>query len=216
MFRNTHFIKNRGFTLLEVVAAIFLLLVGMTGVFAVINNTIKLMASSPYKLTAAYLAQEGIEVVRNIRDTNLIMGLDWKDLDRAPASSNEQKTCPDAAYVDVAFDTDTLRSPFPVGQCNDISDLNTNLFLVTFDGGVGTFYVPGNAGDRSDSACTVANSEDWIIAYSKETPFERHIEICYEDDADGIEYMQVKSVVTWQVRGKDYEIIAEDNLYDWY
>jgi len=67
-------IRRRGFTLLEVIIAIFLLTVGIVGIFVVINKTMSLMAASPSKLIAAYLAQEGIEIVRNIRDTNWVEG----------------------------------------------------------------------------------------------------------------------------------------------
>lgn len=61
-----------GFTLLEVIIAVFLITVGITGAFFVINKTISLMAVHPSKLVAAYLAQEGMEIVRNIRDTNWV------------------------------------------------------------------------------------------------------------------------------------------------
>jgi hypothetical protein len=39
----------------------------------------------------------------------------------------------------------------------------------------------------------------------------RHIEISYAKDADGKEYMHVKSIVAWD-KGS---IIAEDLLYNW-
>lgn len=72
--------KNKGFTLLEVIIAIFLVLVGITGTFALITKTMGVMAVSSSRLIAAYLSQEGIEVIRNIRDTNWIEGaLTWDD-----------------------------------------------------------------------------------------------------------------------------------------
>jgi len=63
---------KKGFTLLEVMIAIFLVTVGIVGVFALINKSAVQMGASPNSLIAAYLAQEGIEIVRNIRDTNWI------------------------------------------------------------------------------------------------------------------------------------------------
>jgi prepilin-type N-terminal cleavage/methylation domain-containing protein len=62
--------QNKGLTIIEMLIAIFIISVGIVGVFTVINKTISTMAVSPSELIAAYLAQEGIEVVRNIRDTN--------------------------------------------------------------------------------------------------------------------------------------------------
>ncbi|HDZ54784.1 MAG TPA: prepilin-type N-terminal cleavage/methylation domain-containing protein [Candidatus Nealsonbacteria bacterium] len=64
--------KNKGFTLLEVIIAIVLVLVGITGTFVLITKTMGVMAISSSRLIAAYLSQEGIEIVRNIRDTNWI------------------------------------------------------------------------------------------------------------------------------------------------
>jgi type II secretory pathway pseudopilin PulG len=63
---------TKGFTLVEVIVAIFLLTVGIIGVSALITSTISSATHSSQKLVAAYLAQEGIEIVRNIRDTNWI------------------------------------------------------------------------------------------------------------------------------------------------
>jgi prepilin-type N-terminal cleavage/methylation domain-containing protein len=72
--------KNRAFTLIEVITAIFVLLVGILGAFAVTRQIISYISFSNSKLSAAYLAQEGIEIVRNIRDTNWFQGENnWDD-----------------------------------------------------------------------------------------------------------------------------------------
>jgi type II secretory pathway pseudopilin PulG len=61
---------TKGFTLAEVLVAIFILVTGIIGVSFLITNTISSVNHSSKKLVAAYLAQEGIEIARNIRDTN--------------------------------------------------------------------------------------------------------------------------------------------------
>ena len=61
---------SRGFTLLEVVAAIFILTLGLGASFSLIQQTLAMASVVESKLTAVYLAQEGIEIIRNIRDTN--------------------------------------------------------------------------------------------------------------------------------------------------
>jgi len=69
-------IKNKekesltGFTILELIVAIFVMTVGVLGAYAVVQQIIVYNSISSSRLTAAYLAQEGIELVRNIRDTN--------------------------------------------------------------------------------------------------------------------------------------------------
>ena len=64
--------SGAGFTFLELVITIFVITVGIVGVYIVAQYPISYTSISIQKLTAAYLAQEGIEIVRNIRDTNWV------------------------------------------------------------------------------------------------------------------------------------------------
>jgi hypothetical protein len=68
---------NKGFTLMEAILAIFVITTGLVGVLSLVSQTIASSTFSKDKLIAAYLAQEGIEIVRNIRDTNWLQNLDW-------------------------------------------------------------------------------------------------------------------------------------------
>ena len=63
-------IKKLGFTMIEVIAAIFIITVGALGVFSLVQQTTSYLFLSHSRLTAFYLAQEGIEIVVNIRDSN--------------------------------------------------------------------------------------------------------------------------------------------------
>jgi len=69
----------RGFSLLEVIIAISLLSVGIAGSVALINRTIKAGSVVKTQLIAWHLAQEGMEVVYNIRNTNWIEHAAWDD-----------------------------------------------------------------------------------------------------------------------------------------
>jgi len=70
---------NKSFTLIEVIVAMFLLTVGTVGSFSLIQRTIAFTSISYSQLVASYLAQEGIEAIRNIRDTNYLEGSVWDD-----------------------------------------------------------------------------------------------------------------------------------------
>ena len=61
---------NKGFTLIEVIAAMLIILVGLLGVFTATQQIVSYITLSNSKLTASYLAQEGLELVRNMRDNN--------------------------------------------------------------------------------------------------------------------------------------------------
>jgi len=62
--------KQAGFSLVEEMVSLYILIVGILGVIILTTTTTKAGAMSSSKLIAANLAQEGIEVVRNIRDLN--------------------------------------------------------------------------------------------------------------------------------------------------
>ena len=66
--------RKKGFTLLEVIIAVFVTTIGLIGVVNVINQVIIRTEVLSKRLTAVYLAQEGIEIVRNIRDENWLNG----------------------------------------------------------------------------------------------------------------------------------------------
>jgi type II secretory pathway pseudopilin PulG len=69
--------NENAFTLMEAIVAIFVITTGLVGVLSLVSQTIAASTFSKDKLIAAYLAQEGIEIVRNIRDTNWLQSLDW-------------------------------------------------------------------------------------------------------------------------------------------
>lgn len=73
-------LNNKGFSLIELVISIFVLSVGVVGVFGAFSLVTILTSNAADQLTAAYLAQEGMEIVRNMRDTN------WLNMDENPSS----------------------------------------------------------------------------------------------------------------------------------
>jgi prepilin-type N-terminal cleavage/methylation domain-containing protein len=79
----SRFRPQGGFTLLETLIAISILTIGAVSVFTVISNTLSVNKVNTSRLTAAYLAQEGLEIVRNIRDGNWLEGrtvaTDWNE-----------------------------------------------------------------------------------------------------------------------------------------
>ncbi len=71
------FKSNKGFTLLEVLVAVFILIVGAGAVFSSISQTLEAASLVKDRFIASYLAQEGIEIVKNIRDSNWVEGESW-------------------------------------------------------------------------------------------------------------------------------------------
>lgn len=70
-------VRQKGFTLVEAMVAISILSLAVTGPLVIAQKGIGSAIYARDQITASYLAQEGIEYVRNIRDTNRIKGLSW-------------------------------------------------------------------------------------------------------------------------------------------
>ena len=60
--------KESGFTLLEVIVGIYIILMGLGGSLSLITYVLANSSASVNRVIAANLAQEGIEIVRNMRD----------------------------------------------------------------------------------------------------------------------------------------------------
>lgn len=72
--------KNKflmGFTLIETFVAVTILIISIVGPFTLVMKGLSVSKSTKGQITAMYLAQDGIEYVRNIRDENILTGNNW-------------------------------------------------------------------------------------------------------------------------------------------
>ncbi len=70
-------IKRDGFTFIEVLLAISILSTGVAGAWIMLQKIIPFTSLSFSRQIAAYLVQEGFEIVRNIRDKSWLEGEVW-------------------------------------------------------------------------------------------------------------------------------------------
>lgn len=66
-----------GFTLTEVMIAVMILTVAIVSSTSLLVGLINTNRSNVQTLQAYYLAQEGVELMRNVRDTNWLYNVDW-------------------------------------------------------------------------------------------------------------------------------------------
>ena len=112
---------SKSFTLIEILIAIFIITLGAGAAFNVIQTTTRLTSVTSDQLIASYLAQEGIEVVRNIRDDNWL------------ASRSNPNIAWDANIAGTtSYDLDYSSASFPDPNCN----LGADNFLMND----GSFY----------------------------------------------------------------------------
>ena len=100
--------NNKGFTILEVIIAIFFLTIGLGSAFGVIHKILSFSSINNSRLIAASLSQEGIEIVKNIRDTNYIQEEVWDngiDLGDYEADYNDTGLVNNDRYLQIDADS---------------------------------------------------------------------------------------------------------------
>lgn len=160
---------KKGFTLVEMVVGIFLLSIGIFAVVGVIQKFYLITSLYLDRFVASYLAQEGIEIVRNIRDSNWLNNEgDWR---RYLEGFNVRAGGAD--YNDYSL-------------IQSLSDVFLKL------GGDGYSYDSGS-----------------------DTKFKRKIYInsCLQNPYN---CLNVKVQVDWETRGKNYSVVIQENIYNWW
>lgn len=76
-------VGKKGLSLIEMIIAIAILVVALLSALVLATFGIRAGGESKMRVTAINLAREGVEVVRNIRDSNWIAGDNWLEGDLA-------------------------------------------------------------------------------------------------------------------------------------
>lgn len=63
--------------MIELIIAVFILSFGVVAVFSVFYSIVSFSGQISYRITGIYLTQEGMEIIRNLRDNNFISKSPW-------------------------------------------------------------------------------------------------------------------------------------------
>ncbi len=188
--------NKNGFTIIELAIAIFILSLAIVGIYSAFSVMVILTADAVDVLKATYLAQEGMEIVNNIRDSNWI---------KSSCSSDETDTCDTqwANYIELCsygcemdYTTDGVANPIKDYVGNYLKQ-DENGFYSYKDTGVGTKY----------------------------TKFKRKITINLESTHVLRVIVQVSWLKKSSIVSKGYEadnctayncVTTEETLYNWY
>lgn len=193
------FRQKKGSAMMEVMVSFFILTLGLTGSLSVIVAAGRANQSHKNRLIATNLAQEALEAVRNMRDTNwLSYSSDLRECWNFWEDTNEN------GIIDVGDDSCTAnafgQNDHPLGKSTEVGFEQPQVFLVDFD--PSTFrwtLVPENRfdGPGLDTSKDYSNSfhlyERTFFGRTFYTPnrenpgdtptlFSRKVEIYYLDD----------------------------------
>ena len=183
----------KGFTLIETLVAITILTLSVAGPLYTANRAIVAAETSRDQLVASYLAQEGVEYVRRVRDDTYLAAysaggpnvsdIAWQDfLDASPAAVCRS---PQVCTLDPVESDGPPLSSCPGNVCT------------------APLYLLANA----------LYSQQQNLPDSQETPFVRSIEIRDVPGTD--DEKEVVSSVMWSFHGSAYSVVIVDNLTPW-
>ena len=112
--------ENKGFTIIELIISIFILSVAIVGIYNSFSAMVYMTNNASNNLKAAYLTQEGLEIVRNIRDNNWVSGNDWN------IGLDDTNQC--AIGCEADYTTGTSPGNSMITHFGDYLFLNTNGF----------------------------------------------------------------------------------------
>ena len=191
--------KNKGFTLLETLIAIAILGVSLGAAFGVAQKALKASAVAKDQTTAFFLASEGLELVREVRDNVAIYNnlpttsiqIDW--LKPFHDRCNDFTVCVydiDPASAGLTITSGNLTTPTSISNCNGTS-------CVLNISNTPTFYTSGSAGGGGASR------------------FSRAIQISESkmNDVNGVS--EKEAVVTVTVSWSNQTFILTETLRNW-
>lgn len=201
--------SSKGFTIIELLISIFILSVAVIGIFSAFSMVAILTSDMADRLTATHLAQEGLEIIRNIRDTN------WLGMDSAECQSENQ----------------TEPSPCPVSWLESIEDYCPTGCEADYTSGTAYQVFPISPWPNNGSDLLLSSDGFYNYSSGSLTKFKRKILVNRVSDALGDQGYIIKVIVevSWDKKatilnsrdsagncGQNNCIKAEYALYDWY
>lgn len=195
------FKKNRqaGFSLIEVLISLFILAFVISGFIATVVVSVRAFRLSKARYLGTKIAEEGIELVINKRDNNVICA--------------KSSTCLLSNPEFCGWQDGLLRAP---GACPSLNDYDWDVDATETDQLLaGDSFAPYSS---SSYICVkVSSGNKFGICADAETPipgnYNRKIEILKIPGGLANAAVKVRSIVTWKSKGVNYGVTLEQVLF---
>ncbi len=181
---------KKGFTLVETLVALSIFIISVVGIMTVLATGLTNITNAKNKMIATFLAQEGIEYVRNVRDTYVLYdpngsGDAWNDFKAYTL------LCTSGCYLDT-ISLDFLEQNHPITASGIVKNCsNNNCPTITYNSNTGK-YLSGGAGG------------------GVKTVFVRKITLSLIENDE----IKATSTVTWG-SGNSKSVSFTQNLFNW-
>lgn len=187
---------NRAFTLVETMIAVTILTLAVAGPLFTASRVIVAAQTARDQLTASYLAQEGVEYVRAMRDGSYLFAYRGGGGDVSTVAWNEFLASSDATSIA------ECRAP-------SVCSLDPTLTM-----GYGTGLALLHCGNNGCPQLYLLNNGAYTVRDTlggTATSFSRSVQVVYVSDTEE----KVISRVSWTFHGIPYSVTASDHLTPW-
>jgi len=133
-FTNTNS-KAAGFSIIEVIAVTLIISIGLVGMLSLTWQSIKVLGINRGNLIASQLAQEGMELVRNTRDTDWLTGVGGGWDCSSPCYFIVDYNHPELTPAGAGVDSNEAKLNLGANgyYCHESLDANCNVALTSFN-----------------------------------------------------------------------------------
>jgi prepilin-type N-terminal cleavage/methylation domain-containing protein len=190
-----YFIKNKyeqGFTLVETLVAVAIFTVSILALMFILTDGISDTVNAKKKVAGAYLAQEGIEYIRNMRDTYVLYSADaqtgWDAFKTKMTHVSAQCQQPNGCY----FDDQNI------DYSNNTTPM-TGLSLIPCGTTCAPLYYDSTTGKYN------------YVSSGADSGFIRKINF----ETVNTNEVKISSTVSWKQDSGSYDITFSENLFNW-
>jgi len=188
--------SSKGFTLIETIISITILAVAIIGPMTLSSQSIRASRDSRLHLEAVHLAEEGVEIIHNMRDNvssndttaNRLVSTTWINA----------STCATGCVVDA---TSHNGGPTQIWSSGSLNPANTGTSVLCYDSNDGLYSPASGGGNCSGTGVVVS-------------PFRRIVTTA----SPSLHQMRITSVVSYTSTygGRMHYATATSDIYNWY